>query len=183
VQGIIPERIFLNHPQKLFQLVACAAPLEEPNPRRLAISTLLICDQRQPRCRFQNAAYTAQIFSFFQVKLAQPRSTFSNEWKFLSPCALVEPCLSLVNIMWRLRENFADALFKNFSPTMSNIPAARIFRDLLQNSTAHNRRKNAAGLPAPHFSTNPQRSSQQQESLFLFFKITWLKLVVVVRVF
>jgi hypothetical protein len=51
-----------------------------------------------------------------------------------------------VNIVWRSRGNFADALVKNFSPTTANTAPAGIFRNLLQNSTAHCPPKNAAGL-------------------------------------
>jgi len=75
----------------------------------------------------------------------------------------------LVNIVWTSRGNFADALFNNFSRSRTKVPPAEFSATFSKIPPHTIREKLMARPPAPHFSTNPQRSSQQQASLFIYF--------------
>jgi hypothetical protein len=56
------------------------------------------------------------------------------------------------------------------------------FQSSARESTGHHTPNHKTGGPFPHFSTNPQRSSQQQAIAVYFFLIVFVKALVSVKI-
>jgi hypothetical protein len=71
-------------------------------------------------------------------------------------------CEQRVNIAWEKCGRFVKTSTENFL----NSESQGFFRTIAKNSTAHSAPKMQLAFAFRHFSTNPQRSSQQQGFLF-----------------
>jgi len=72
-------------------------------------------------------------------------------------------CLAIdVGILWTSRGKVADRLCTDKDQKWNSLLDRAVFRNVCKKSTEHRRWIVHPGLLITHFSTNPQRSSQQQ---------------------
>jgi hypothetical protein len=98
---------------------------------------------------------------------------------FLSPreFAGCKACAQVVESSW---ESFGQNVHES-SRNLFCVMRSALIRSYAWKSTAHLTQKFSTGRHAATFSTNPQRSSQQQGSKFCFLDVALVKTVVVVK--
>jgi hypothetical protein len=85
-----------------------------------------------------------------------------------------------VEKMWGSRGNDADTLLEKSFEVIHSRVSKRFFRRVAEISTEHLSPKIQSGIHSEHFSTYPQRSSQQQALyIFVLLKIFVMTVVVV----